>query len=491
MRLTKQIKGASLAIAAMAALVLSAGTASAAITANYGPVAGAGVSATLNVATQSIAVIKQNQQAGGPLTFTAGVAWPVGSTVTLAVNGATFNGAPNAVTATTTGTVVIGAGVQQSPTQYQWVVGTASTPTDTVTFNTGGAQVTNLTASTGPVTYTITVNAPAAVGGAVLDGTPATTGAAFNMVSAFAIIPSGAVPLTGFSNATTVTDVAQLVAGVPFVFNVAFPALNTAANVGHFHVGNATSNQAIAAGQALVTIVGDFNGIAAVNTIAGMSGSSAAGALTPGGAGTFTINALKTAATAVNTLAIAGGAGPLFVDPRFVFDGVTQQAPRTFSASGSLLAGGNFVAAAGIIPVTGPIDTIANNGLGFTTDLMGTASANTIVIRDRSAVGGLPAAGGKVILTATVFPTIAAGASAGTAFGPVALATTLPDGGQLVLTPASIAADPNVIAAGGLPIGGAANFTFVVQTPAGSISEKKQVPGVGINAQTTLGGTMF
>jgi len=481
-------------LATAVALALGAGSASAAITTNYGLPAAAAVGGTITVATETVNVIKQNQAtslaSGNSLIFTSTAVWGAGSTITLQVNGATFNGAPNQLTADPSGVLALNLAVAGAPTvgtqigstQYQWVVGTANAIGDTLEFDLGTIQSTNLVSTSGPVTYTITVNNPPAGGGAAIDATPVTSGAAFNVTSA--------VTGTALTNGNTVSDVAQLVAGVPFVFNAAGGLANPIGTAGSaWTLSNVTSAQAITAGGLVITLDGNFTGIATVNE-AGVTASSATGVATVGAvAGTMTINAARTQATAIITGGLAAG-GAFTFNPVLVFDGATQQGPRTFTSSANLIAVGTFNANAPIATTgSASIVSVTNNGMAFSTDLMGTSSPNTVVIRDAS--NNLPVTGGRIIMTGSTYAGLSAGASAGTAFGPITLSTLLPSGGQVVLTPASIAADAAVVAAGGLPAGAAAKFNFVVETAAGSASEKKQVAGVGLSSQTVqVGGAL-
>jgi len=491
MRLDKQIKGMGIALAMIGSLVLGSAVASAAITVNFGP--GVGNTPTVVVGSQTSAVIKLNQATsttvGGPLAFTSTVPWPFGTTINLVVNNATFS---NAILNASAPGVKLGAalagapvaGTLIAPNHYQWTVGGLGAPVGSVfNFDTFTNQVLNVTGTVGAVTFTVTINAPLNVGGGAIDATPVTTGPALNVVPA--------LTATGLVNANTIADVAQLSpAGVPFVYNVAGPALNTLGNTGgKLTITNVTTAQPMLPANIVVKLLGDFTGIAAVNAPL-MTASSAAGVPTAGAAlNTMTITQAPgtTAgqATAIITAGLAAG-GVFNFAPQLVFDGVTQQSSRAFTVAVDIIAGGTFAASPNDLTAAS-IVSVSNNGLVFSTDLMGTASSNIVVLRDLS--NNLPAAGGRIILSGTVFPSLAAGAQAGTPFGPITLAVTVPSGGQAVLTPLSIAADPNVIAAGGLPAGAAASFNFVVASAAGSASEKKQVAGVGINAQTIAIGS--
>jgi len=456
-------------------------------TVRFAPLTGlGGFINTVVVATESTPIIKQNQATSGMLAFGSTTLWNFGTTVNLQVNNATFSGAPATVTAQATG-VDLGAGLGiaapgtlVAPNLYQWTLLTGA-PIGTVTrFNLNTIQGTNLTATAGPVTYTVTINQPGAVGGAAIEGTPLTTGPAFNVIPA--------LTATGLVNANTVADVGQLVAGVPYVF-VAPPAAagtTLGAAGSNLTITNVTTAEPMLQNNLVVKLLGDFSGVAAIRAT-GMTASSAAGVPTAGApANTMTITQVPPAVTGVATAVITGGlaANSAFAfSPRLVFDGVTQQTVRSFTVAVDILAGGSYVAAPNNL-ASASIVSVSNNGMKFSTDLMGTASSNKVVIRDLS--NNLPPAGGRIMISGKVFPSLAPGAQAGTPFGPITLAPRLLSGGQVSLTPAMIAADPNVIAAGGLPAGAAATFNFTVETASGTASEKKQVAGVGINAQTIL-----
>jgi hypothetical protein len=119
---------------------------------------------------------------------------------------------------------------------------------------------------------------------------------------------------------------------------------------------------AIAAKKVLLTLEGDFTGIASVSAT-GFTGSDSAGLQTGGTADFFLINAEKTMAYASNTASLAA-AGVLAAAPTFVLDGTSVQSARIFRATVAVLAEtGNW--AAHEAKSSTALSTIARNGAQF------------------------------------------------------------------------------------------------------------------------------
>ena len=118
-------------------------------------------------------------------------------------------------------------------------------------------------------------------------------------------------------------------------------------------------NTAVSANKILLTLVGDFTGIASVSA-AGFTGCDATGSITGGTANFFLINAAKTHAYACNTAALAA-AGVLAAAPTFVLDGTTAQTARVFQAVAQVLVDGtNWTAHSAMESTT--LYTIDRNG---------------------------------------------------------------------------------------------------------------------------------
>jgi len=147
----------------------------------------------------------------------------------------------------------------------------------------------------------------------------------------------------------------------------------------------------LSAKKLLITLSGDFTGIAKITCNGAYTGSDSAGVTTGGLAGQFLINADKTAAYAVNNAAFVG----FNVDPKFFIDGTTPQAARAFTAKvENLVDGANYVANTWL--AAGQNYSITRNGFFFAANSLG--PLNTIKISDKS--GKVPTGGAKVFISA-------------------------------------------------------------------------------------------
>jgi len=242
----------------------------------------------------------------------------------------------------------------------------------------------------------------------------------------------------------------------------------TKASVQNDTVGGLKTSD-IAAKHVLFTLGGNFSGITSVAGSTKITGDDG----TFAGAGTaksFTINAAKTKAMAVNN-ALIGAGGLADAAPVFTIDGTTQQLARTFTVQIDIKGDTNWVGHQAL--AASDIYSIKRDGFSFTTTQTGIGSTNKINIRDTS--GTLPAAGAVITLTVTTY-NAATGAGTTSSFP---LNKKLLSNGQVAVTSATIVA--SATAAGVTLAPGAANINFAVNTTSGTASVKKQVAGVGLD----------
>lgn len=223
----------------------------------------------------------------------------------------------------------------------------------------------------------------------------------------------------------------------------------------------------------LITLTGDFTGIAKITIPSAAAASTYTGCdsalvTTSGLPGQFLINAAKTAAYVTNAVALP--AGSLDCSPNFYVDGTTVQASRYFTASVE-----NIVDSSTYLPVTWQT-TIKNynflrNGTFFSANSLGTY--NTVKISDLS--GSVPIGGAKVLINAWD----AAGVRLAEASG---LTDILVQNNQTItLTGDQIAARF---------VGTAMKYEVAVQSKNATLSNVKKTPdGFGSNVYTnTVGG---
>lgn len=135
----------------------------------------------------------------------------------------------------------------------------------------------------------------------------------------------------------------------------------------------------ISAGKILASLVGDFTGVTSVSAT-GATGSDSAGSTTGGTANFFLINTGMTAAYAVNTAALAGGA-TLALAPTFTIDGTTSQAARSFTGKLQILVDG-ATWTAHVAKDTTTLYTIARNGVSrYVYNLPGSANSDQVFVR--------------------------------------------------------------------------------------------------------------
>ncbi len=145
-----------------------------------------------------------------------------------------------------------------------------------------------------------------------------------------------------------------------------------------------------AAAATLITISGPMTGVSAIKD-ANVNGSSAAGVLTAGGGGKYTIDTATNTATA--TQAATAGASATTI----AFDGTIAYDASVYSATVSRLAdGANYAANASI--GSGTIFAFTRNGSAFITNSFG--SLNKLTVTDRSGELGGAGADGAIAITA-------------------------------------------------------------------------------------------
>jgi hypothetical protein len=200
----------------------------------------------------------------------------------------------------------------------------------------------------------------------------------------------GATPWTNTADVAAVPPYTKFLTGVTAGVATTLTITNNSAALG---VAIPAASQ-FAAQKILVSISGDFTGIASIAG-ANLTGSDATGNITGGLAGKFLITADKTMAYAVNTAALAAGAA-IATAPTFTIDGTTSQSARNFivTVSNFVDAVDNWAAFTYYNPKN--FYDILRNGVSFSANSLG--PLNTIKITDRS--GNLPAAGGLVIVQA-------------------------------------------------------------------------------------------
>jgi len=333
---------------------------------------------------------------------------------------------------------------------------------------------------------TVTVDMKGFVGGIAtsLFGTPLVSGGEL-MVPSFAA--SAVTPVvhtvdvtTGFLNFVSGVAPAALstTASRPAVFTV---TPNPADAVNNNTAGVPAAVPASA--QTLITIRG-----AGVTAMAGLlsitedaagatvSSATATGGVPVGGtvANNFFIDTANNAAYAIVTTPHVAGAAETY-NVTFNYNGTTAQEDASYNVSVDRLAGDvNFAAQAGVL-ANSPAATFARNGFSVTTTSVATTSASKLFIRDTSGI--LPVAGAKIRATVTTFNALT---GASTTVGPVLLTQTLPNNGEVLLTPASILANPGFAA---VPAATRATIKISAETPTATATVNKQTAsGVDIGS---------
>lgn len=418
-------------------------------------------------------------------TLDAGASLTANDTITIALTGGLTFGA---TTPTLTGVGGCNLGSGNNAAAVPLTGGTAGTTTATwraindfcvagnpITMNSASATIFDASAITSGATADMEISLATSTG---ID-----IGAPNQSLAAAAGTPA-VPPFTGINMTTTTltasTDTVRVASTPAYAWfnNTSTDQTGTAAvltftnNADPVTTVPTLAGGAVQANDLVVTLAGNMSGIATI----GCTGLETAPAAADN---QCLIDA--TAGTAVGSNAgnnsFDGGA-VLAVAPVWNLDGTTQQEARSFTAAAALAAATNFNAVT-VLSATN-VYNIVRDGFSFNTGWVGTSSANLIRIRDLS--NTLSAAGATINVTLTYYD--ASGAP--TVVGPTALTTTLPNGGDVAMTPAEIIAEMGA----SVPTGLAARFSFAVETTTGWAGNKKQVGGVGLDTKiTTNGGT--
>ncbi len=192
-----------------------------------------------------------------------------------------------------------------------------------------------------------------------------------------------------FSALTAATG-STTTAGVSTTIGTA--AVTTTAGAGSTVAANTAGIPAAvpAAAATLITISGPMTGVASIDD-ANVNGSSAAGVLTTGGGGEYTIDTATNMAWA--TQVTTAGASSTTI----TFDGTVAYDASAYTATVSRLADGvNYAANASI--GSGTLFAFSRNGSAFSTNSFG--SLNKLTVTDRSGALGEAGADGGIAITA-------------------------------------------------------------------------------------------
>ncbi len=480
MKMKQYIKGATLALAAVATVGMAAPNAHAVWS------GGGSVVPVIDQGLNSLGAKTAAKQAGSDAVYTSvpGESLAANDTITINLTGGlTFSATPPTLlpsagdvgAGATTASVPLSGGTQGSTTAT-WRVVSAVTSTSTLTLNSYADSIFDVTGVTAGSNADIQLSLKTASGLVI--------GAASRSfkkdVTHFVFTGVNLTTVTAINHPT---DTAQVVTLFKF-FNTA-GTNKTGKGMTATVTNNATSTSlptgVIAANKLLYTLAGNFNGIASVKVLAAkVTGDDGTGAAA-GTVNTFTINTAKTKAFAVNTSSIAAnGTSKIVINSSsgapgisLVLDGTTSQEARSFTLAIDVLADAMWSAHA--VQAATTEYTIARNGFAFTTTQTGMGSTNVINIRDRS--NALPTAGANIIVVVTTYD---AATGAGTKTPTITLTKKLKNLGQVKVTSADIIADA-ATAGTTIPTGVPANIFFTVNTSNGTASVKKQVPGVGLD----------
>jgi len=321
---------------------------------------------------------------------------PSGSVLTLTLTGGAVWGAAVAITATDSSTTPAATWTIINPSTYQGTptvqfLGTATTPSAIITFNTNNAGI-NLTGATSGVDLLFSL----------VSGTTAiTTNASLKAFGQYLFLPVAGMTITN-TEKTAVLDVLA----VPSYSKFENASLNGGALIGAggvgaglylVHPGTNTNttipNAPLAAKKVLITLTGDFTDITKVTMVdANFQGCDSALSTTSGVLGQYLINATKTEAYATNPIALGTG---INLSPNFYVLGTTVQTARNFTAKVENIAdAGNYVAYTWQSPVTNY--KLTRNGTFFSANSLG--PLNNVKISDLS--GRVPTGGARVLISA-------------------------------------------------------------------------------------------
>jgi len=454
MKMKQYIKGATLALAAIATVGMAVPDAHAAWTTGPGT-AVVVIDQGLNSLTAKTGAATTNDLV---YTLAAGESLAIGDTIIVTLTGGLTFGAvlpkllPSAGdigAGTTTASVPLSGGTTGSTTAT-WRAITAVASGSTLTL-----QTTTVTTSLSVIGVKAGVNADIQL--TLKTSTNLTIGTANHSAKGeptaknFAFTGSNLVVIS--ANTAVAADTAQVATGFKFL-----NAAGTNKTATLFAITATPQNggatlpaTALAAKKLLFTITGNFNGVTSVTVVAAkVTGDDGTGAAA-GTVDTFTINAAKTKAFAVSTSSLGGALGVTSIVINY--DGTTAQPARAFTMTVDVLADAAYSAHS--VQVATTAYTLARNGTAFVANSVG--ALNKVRVTDRSGSLGAGGADGSVTMTAYN--------AAGTACTAIAVSTVPNNGSVDVLGSAVQAACPGTIRLEGVVNSTAIEVTNIKNNP--------------------------